>query len=72
MTVPVTEMSSRARDVFRLANPHEAAATFTIGTTTIHTSAATTFDDVTCATLANTNLVEVKGRFLSASGTQDV
>ena len=36
-------------------------ATFTIGTTTIHTSAATTFDDVTCATLANTNLVEVKG-----------
>ena len=35
--------------------------TFTIGTTTIHTSAATTFDDVTCATLANGNLVEVKG-----------
>ena len=37
------------------------AATFTIGTTTIRTSAATTFDDVTCATLANTNRVEVKG-----------
>lgn len=35
--------------------------TFTIGTTTIHTTAATTFDDVTCATLVNTNLVEVKG-----------
>jgi hypothetical protein len=35
--------------------------TFTIGTTVINTNASTTFDDVTCATLANTNLVEVKG-----------
>lgn len=35
--------------------------TFTIGTTVIKTDASTTFDDVTCATLANTNLVEVKG-----------
>jgi hypothetical protein len=37
------------------------AATFTVGATVIHTSATTTFDDVTCATLANGNLVEVKG-----------
>jgi hypothetical protein len=35
--------------------------TFTINGTTIHTSAATMFDDVTCATLANGNRVEVKG-----------
>jgi len=37
------------------------AATFTIGTTTIKTSAATVFDDVTCATLADGALVEVHG-----------
>jgi hypothetical protein len=37
------------------------ATTFTIGTTTIKTSAATVFDDVTCATLANGALVEVNG-----------
>jgi hypothetical protein len=37
------------------------AATFTILTTTIKTSAATVFDDVTCAALANGALVEVQG-----------
>ena len=37
------------------------AATFTIGTTTIKTAAATVFDDVTCATLANGAIVEVHG-----------
>jgi hypothetical protein len=35
--------------------------TFTIGTTTVTTSAATVFDDVTCATLANAAIVEVEG-----------
>jgi len=35
--------------------------TFTIGTTQITSSAATTFDDVTCATLANGAIVEVEG-----------
>jgi hypothetical protein len=35
--------------------------TFTIGTTKVTTSAATVFDDVTCATLANNALVEVEG-----------
>ena len=38
-----------------------AAVTFTIGTTTVKTSATTVFDDVTCATLANGALVEVDG-----------
>ena len=37
------------------------ALTFTIGTTTVHSNASTTFDDVTCAALANGNTVEVKG-----------
>ncbi len=37
------------------------AASLTIGTTLIKTSAATVFDDVTCATLANGALVEVHG-----------
>ncbi len=37
------------------------ALTFTIGTTTVKTSSATVFDDVTCATLANGNIVEVEG-----------
>ena len=36
-------------------------STFTIGTTTIRTSATTVFDDVTCATLVNGNRVEVHG-----------
>ena len=35
--------------------------TFTIGATKVTTSAATVFDDVTCATLANTAIVEVEG-----------
>jgi hypothetical protein len=35
--------------------------TFTIGTTKVTTSASTTFDDVTCATLANGARVEVEG-----------
>ena len=35
--------------------------TFTIGTTAVTTTATTTYDDVTCATLANGNLVEVTG-----------
>jgi hypothetical protein len=35
--------------------------TFTIGTTNVTTSAATVFDDVTCATLANGAIVEVEG-----------
>jgi hypothetical protein len=35
--------------------------TFMIGTTTVTTSAATSFDDVTCATLADGALVEVEG-----------
>jgi hypothetical protein len=35
--------------------------TFTIGTTNVTTSAATVFDDVTCATLANAAIVEVEG-----------
>ena len=35
--------------------------TFMIGTTQVTTSATTTFDDVTCATLANGALVEVEG-----------
>lgn len=35
--------------------------TFMIGTTKVTTSAATVFDDVTCATLTNTTLVEVEG-----------
>jgi len=35
--------------------------TFVIGTTQVTTSATTTFDDVTCATLANGALVEVEG-----------
>lgn len=35
--------------------------TFMIGTTKVTTSAATSFDDVTCATLANAALVEVEG-----------
>ena len=39
------------------------AVTFTIGTpaTTVKTNSSTTFDDVTCATLANGAVVEVKG-----------
>jgi len=37
------------------------ALTFTVGTTTVETNSATTFDDVTCATLANGNIVEVEG-----------
>ena len=37
------------------------AATFTIGTTKVTTSATTVFDDVTCATLANGAIVEVEG-----------
>jgi len=37
------------------------ALTFTVGTTTVKTNSATVFDDVTCATLANGNLVEVEG-----------
>jgi hypothetical protein len=37
------------------------ATTFTIGATTIKTSAATVFDDVGCATLADGALVEVHG-----------
>ena len=35
--------------------------TFTIGTTTVRTSAATIFDDVTCVTLTNNALVEIHG-----------
>jgi hypothetical protein len=35
--------------------------TFMIGTTKVTTSAATVFDDVTCATLANLAIVEVEG-----------
>ena len=35
--------------------------TFLIGTTQVRTTATTTFDDVTCATLANGALVEVEG-----------
>jgi hypothetical protein len=35
--------------------------TFTIGTTTVKTSAATVFDDAPCGALANNVLVEVKG-----------
>jgi len=35
--------------------------TFTIGATNVTTSAATVFDDVTCATLANASNVEVEG-----------
>ena len=35
--------------------------TFTIGATNVTTSAATVFDDVTCATLANAAIVEVEG-----------
>jgi len=35
--------------------------TFTVGTTQVTTTAATTFKDVTCATLANDMTVEVKG-----------
>ena len=35
--------------------------TFTIGATTVRTSATTLFDDVTCATLANSALVEIHG-----------
>jgi len=35
--------------------------TFMIGTTKVTTSAATVFDDVTCATLANGAIVEVEG-----------
>ena len=35
--------------------------TFTIGTTTVKTSAATQFDDITCAALANNTRVEVEG-----------
>ena len=35
--------------------------TFMIGTTKVTTSVATTFEDVTCATLANGALVEVEG-----------
>jgi hypothetical protein len=34
---------------------------FTIGATTVRTSATTVFDDVTCATLANSALVEIHG-----------
>lgn len=37
------------------------AATFTVGTTKVTTSATTVFDDVTCATLANGAIVEVEG-----------
>lgn len=37
------------------------AATFMIGTTKVTTSAATVFDDVTCATLADGAIVEVEG-----------
>jgi hypothetical protein len=37
------------------------AATFTIGTTKVTTSATTVFDDVTCATLADGAIVEVEG-----------
>ena len=36
--------------------------TFTIGTKQVTTSATTVFDDVTCLTLANTNLVKVTGK----------
>lgn len=35
--------------------------TFTIGTTTVKTDRKTKFDDVTCAALANGNIVEVEG-----------
>jgi hypothetical protein len=35
--------------------------TFTIGATTVRTSATTLFDDVTCATLANSTFVEIDG-----------
>jgi hypothetical protein len=35
--------------------------TFTIGTTTVKTNDRTRFDGVTCATLANGNVVEVEG-----------
>jgi hypothetical protein len=35
--------------------------TFTIGTTTVKTNDRTSFDDVTCAALANGNLVKVEG-----------
>lgn len=37
------------------------AMTFTIGTKTVKTNSSTVFDDVTCATLANGNIVEVEG-----------
>lgn len=37
------------------------AVTFTLGTTQVTTSAATVFDDVTCAALANNTVVKVKG-----------
>lgn len=37
------------------------SVTFTIGSTTVKTNSATTFDDVTCAALANGNVVEVEG-----------
>ena len=39
--------------------------TFTVGTTTVKTSNATTFDDVACTALTNGNLVEVEGRRLA-------
>lgn len=35
--------------------------TFTVGTTKVATSASTTFRDITCATLADATVVEVKG-----------
>lgn len=35
--------------------------TFTVGVVTVKTGSRTTFDDVTCAALANGNIVEVKG-----------
>jgi len=38
-----------------------AGLTFSVGTTTVKTNASTVFDDVTCASLANGNIVEVEG-----------
>lgn len=43
------------------ASPACPSVTFTIGSTTVKTNAVTTFDDVTCAALANGNVVEVEG-----------
>ena len=42
---------------------------FTVGSTTVQTSAATEFKDVTCTALANGNRVEVKGTRASSTST---